>query len=189
LPNQQYSPICKIYADVVYKCCACTSCTIKNNNIHEWLKTPGLHKTKREGKMAETQPSQEEKKTVRIKMKVGNIEFEIECREDQVQAIVEKVLSTVTEHVKKATPSFREAAQPTGRAETCRGILERLWREKFFAEPRSLSEVHEEMTRIGYHYDRTAVAHVLLDLVRDGILTREGKPRRYVYVQKRPPST
>ncbi|HIE18854.1 TPA: hypothetical protein EYP75_03920 [Candidatus Bathyarchaeota archaeon] len=121
-------------------------------------------------------------------MKVGNIEFEIECREDQIQRIVEKVLSTVTEHAKKPIPTVGEITYPTGRAETCRGILERLWREGFFAEPRSLSQVHEEMTRIGYHYDRTAVAHVLLDLVRDGILTREGRPRRYVYVQKRPPT-
>lgn len=138
--------------------------------------------------MAEnTQPPKNEQR-VRIKMKVGNIEFEIECREDQVQRIVEKVLSTVTEHAKKPVPTIGEPAYPTGRAETCRGILERLWREGFFAEPRSLSQVHEEMTRIGYHYDRTAVAHVLLDLVRDGILTREGRPRRYVYVQKRPPT-
>ena len=137
--------------------------------------------------MAEKPPLQEEQK-VRIKMKVGNIEFEIECREDQLQEIVKNVLSTVTEHVKKSALTPVEAAYPAERAETCRGIIERLWREGFFAEPRSLSEVHEEMTRIGYHYDRTAVAHVLLDLVRDGILTREGKPRRYVYIQKRPPT-
>jgi hypothetical protein len=136
--------------------------------------------------MAEKPEDQEGEQTVRIKMKVGNIEFEIECREDQVQRIIQNVLSTVTEHAKSAP--ITETAYPTGRAETCRGIMERLWKEGFFAEPRSLSEVHEEMTRIGYHYDRTAVAHVLLDLVRDGVLTREGKPRRYVYVQKRPPT-
>ncbi len=136
--------------------------------------------------MAE-EPSTKEKQIVRVKMKVGNIEFEIECREDQIQSVVEKVLSTITEHAKKPI-SIAETAYPS-RAETCRGILERLWKEGFFAEPRSLSQVHEEMTRIGYHYDRTAVAHVLLDLVRDGILTREGRPRRYLYVQKRPPST
>jgi len=139
--------------------------------------------------MAEETPPQEENRKVRVKMKVGNIEFEIECREDQLQEIVKNILSTVTEQVKKSALTVAEAAYPTGRAETCRGIIERLWREGFFAEPRSLSEVHEEMTRIGYHYDRTAVAHVLLDLVRDGILTREGKPRRYVYIQKRPPTT
>jgi len=50
-----------------------------------------------------------------------------------------------------------------------------------------LGEVHNEMARLGFHYDRTAVAHALIDLVKDNILTREGKPRRYQYAQKRPP--
>ncbi len=43
------------------------------------------------------------------------------------------------------------------------------------------------MARRGFHYDRTAVAHALIDLVKDGILTCEGKPRRYQYAQKRSP--
>jgi len=47
--------------------------------------------------------------------------------------------------------------------------------------------VHNEMARLGFQYDRTAVAHALIDLVKDNILTREGKPRRYQYAQKRPP--
>ena len=138
-------------------------------------------------KKLENNKRADEETRVHIKMRVGNIEFEIECREDQIQRVVDKVLSTITEYAKKPIPMIREATYQAERAETCRGILERLWREGFFTEPRSLSQVHEEMTRIGYHYDRTAVAHVLLDLVRDGTLTREGRPRRYVYVQKRPP--
>ncbi|OYT49244.1 hypothetical protein B6U79_02225 [Candidatus Bathyarchaeota archaeon ex4484_231] len=132
--------------------------------------------------------SSAKRRPIHIKMKVGNVEFEIECDENQVQETVQKVLSSVTEYASKAVTAPLERTQPPARAETCRGIVERLWREGWFSEPRSLSDVHREMDRIGYHYDRTAVAHVLLDLVRDGILTRDGKPRRYVYVQKRPPS-
>ncbi|MCW4026072.1 MAG: hypothetical protein NWE76_01145 [Candidatus Bathyarchaeota archaeon] len=128
-----------------------------------------------------------EKPPVRITMRVGSIEFEIECREDQVQEMIEKVLSSATEYASKPLAAPLQRAAPAVRAETCRGIIERLWRDDFFSKPRSLGDVHREMTRIGYHYDRTAVAHVLLDLVRDGVLTREGRPRRYVYVQKRPP--
>jgi len=44
------------------------------------------------------------------------------------------------------------------------------------------------MARRGFQYDRTAVAHALIDLVKDGVLNREGIPRRYQYIQKRPPS-
>ena len=126
--------------------------------------------------------------TVHIKMKIGSIEFEIECREDQVQEMVQKILSTVTDYTNRAVVFPVESSPPPTRAETCRDIVERIWKDSWFSEPRSLDDIHREMTRIGYHYDRTAVAHVLLDLVRDGILTREGKARRYVYIQKRPPN-
>jgi len=71
---------------------------------------------------------------------------------------------------------------------TCKGLIKALWKEGWFRTPRALGEVHEEMARRGWHYDRTAVAHALLDLVREGVLTRQGRPRRYRYVQKRPPS-
>jgi len=130
----------------------------------------------------------EEKPQVHIKMRVGNIEFEISCREDQVKDIIDKVLSSITRYTSKQVALPEITTPQPAKAETCRGVIERLWREGWFAVPRSLDDVHKEMTRIGYHYDRTAVAHVLLDLVRDGILTREGKARRYLYAQKRPPT-
>jgi len=132
--------------------------------------------------------SKEEKPPIRLKMKVGSIEFEIECREDQIEEVVEKVLSTVTGYANKQVMVPEGMAQPM-RAETCKGVIQKLWGEAWFATPRTLEEVHKEMMRIGFHYDRTAVAHALLDLVRDGLLTRDGKPRRYRYAQKRPPST
>jgi len=119
-------------------------------------------------------------------MKIGEIEFEIECREDQLQNAVDKILSTVTEKLKETSLiTERSAALP--RAETCKGVIQKLWEEGWFTTSRGLSEVHNEMARLGFHYDRTAVAHALIDLVKDGILTREGKPRRYQYAQKRPP--
>lgn len=141
------------------------------------------YNNKREIEMSE---EPKEKPPVHIKMRVGNIEFEISCREDQVKEVIDKVLSSVSSYTSKGEVA-PEAAAPPAKAETCRGVIERLWREGWFSVPRSLNDVHKEMTRIGYHYDRTAVAHVLLDLVRDGILTREGKAKRYLYAQKRPP--
>ena len=127
----------------------------------------------------------EEKPPIHVKMKVGNVEFEIECREDQLQSAVKKILSTVTEHSIEAV-MISERAAP--RAETCKGVIHRLWRESWFASTRSLGEVHSEMARRGFHYDRTAVAHALIDLVKENVLTRDGRPRRYRYAQKRPPT-
>jgi hypothetical protein len=119
-------------------------------------------------------------------MKIDNIEFEIESQEDQLQSAVDKILSTVTEKLKDIHLSTERHA-PSPRAETCKGVIQKLWEENWFTQHRSLGEVHSEMARRGFHYDRTAVAHALIDLVKDGILTREGKPRRYQYAQKRPP--
>lgn len=126
---------------------------------------------------------------IKVKMKIGEIEFEIEAQPDQIQTAVNQILSTVTEHSKNLTlnqPMQREAPLP--RAETCRGVIQKLWEENWFSEPKGLDEVHSELARRGFHYDRTAVAHALVDLVKDNILTRIGKPRRYQYAQKRPPT-
>jgi hypothetical protein len=130
-------------------------------------------------------PETEQKPPIRVKMKIGELEFEIEAQEDQLQTAIDRILSTVTEKLKDARLS--ERASPPPRAETCKGVIQKLWAENWFNTPRGLDEVHTELARRGFHYDRTAVAHALIDLVKDGILTREGKPRRYQYAQKRPP--
>ena len=128
----------------------------------------------------------EAKPPIHVKMKIGDIEFEIDCQEGQLQAAVDKILSTVTEKLKE-TSLIAERAMPSPRADTCKGLIQKLWEDEWFATSRGLGEVHGEMARRGFHYDRTAVAHALIDLVKDGVLTREGKPRRYQYAQKRPP--
>ncbi|MEM1540323.1 MAG: hypothetical protein QXJ07_02945 [Candidatus Bathyarchaeia archaeon] len=127
-----------------------------------------------------------QKPPIRVKMRVGEIEFEIECQEEQLQAAVDRILSTVAEKLKQVPLALTER-QPPPRAETCKGVIQKLWEEGWFTTPKTLSEVHSEMAKRGFHYDRTAVAHALIDLVKDGILTRDGKPRRYQYAQKRPP--
>ena len=127
-----------------------------------------------------------QKPPIKVKMKIGEIEFEIESQEDQLQTAIDRILSTVTEKMRDTQLTQRAAPPP--RAETCKGVIQKLWQESWFSTPRGLGEVHSEMARKGFHYDRTAVAHALIDLVKDGILNREGKPRRYQYAQKRPPS-
>lgn len=128
----------------------------------------------------------EPKPPIRIKMKIGEVEFEIQCQEEQLQATVDKILSTVTKKL-EGTQLITEKAAPKPRAQTCKGVIRKLWKEGWFTTSRNLGDVHSEMARRGFHYDRTAVAHALLDLVKEGVLTREGKPRRYRYTQKRPP--
>ena len=125
--------------------------------------------------------------SIKVKMKVGNVEFEIEGTVDQANDAVGKFLQTVTEKLKE-TPLMVDQERTAPRAETCKVLIQRLWEDGWFETARGLGQVHSEMARRGFHYDRTAVAHALIDLVKDGVLNREGRPRRYQYVQKRPPS-
>jgi len=134
---------------------------------------------------AQTEPIA--KPPIRVKMKVGNLEFEIECQEDQLEESIRKILLTVKESGQPIT--ITERFTPPTRAETCKVIIQRLWEEGWFSTARGLGEVHSEMARRGFHYDRTAVAHALIDMVKDGVLNREGRARRYQYIQKRPPSS
>ncbi|MGQ9719058.1 MAG: hypothetical protein ACUVWK_04375 [Nitrososphaerales archaeon] len=119
---------------------------------------------------------------VRVRLKKGNWEVEIECEESKVKETIESVLSGLS-----AVPEVTsETSKPRG-ALTCRGLIENLWTEGWFSTPKSLGDVHDELARRGYHYDRTAVSHSLAELVRENILTRIGTQRSYRYVQKKPP--
>jgi hypothetical protein len=152
-------------------------------------------------------PSEE----VKIKLKHGEWEVEITCLESRVKQVVENVLSSLDtakivgpavqgqfDELRREIDSLKSRPVQEFRADdqkaatkggmTCRGLLEGLWLEGYFGSERSLGEVHEELSRKGYNYDRTAVSHSLTDMVRENILTRIGTMRNYRYIQKRPPS-
>ncbi len=109
--------------------------------------------------------------------------------EDDLKEIIKKIIkeeinsSNIQPNNIKANSSERKSHK------TCRNLIEELWTEKWLDQERSLGEVHEELARKGYHYDRTAVSHTLTDLVRENILTRVGTIRNYRYIQKRPPQS
>ena len=126
--------------------------------------------------------NEEEIKDIR---KRGQWVVEITCTEDKIRQAVESVLAGLAPSAQEE-PSFTKNISKT-RSTTCRTLLLDLWNEGWFSTVRDLSAVDDELSRRGYHYDRTAVSHSLADLLREGILTREGMARSYLYVQKRPP--
>jgi len=134
-----------------------------------------------------------ENSKVRVKISVGDIIFEIECSVDELRGVVDRILAAVSESginevALSNTVERRRSVGISSHGVTCKGVISELWGEGWFQLGRTLGEVHGEMGRRGFHYDRTAVAHALVDLVREGVLTREGRPRRYRYLQKRPSS-
>ena len=154
---------------------------------------------------------------VKIRLKHGEWEVEVVCIESRVKQVVESVLSSLdtakimgpevqsqldalrreidflkTRPIAELVQEGQQQQQQkvtTKSGITCRGLLENLWFEGFFVSERSLGEVHEELSRRGYNYDRTAVSHSLTDMVRENILTRIGTMRNYRYIQKRPPNS
>ena len=128
-------------------------------------------------------------KLITVKLKKAGWEVEITCTEAQLKQAIESVLSTLDASQLAATPTQGLTKQAEGLAgnKTCRGLIIEQWQEGWFSEARSLSQVHEEIARRGYHYDRTAVSHALTDLVRENTLPRQGNMRNYTYIQKKPP--
>ncbi|HEY7735093.1 MAG TPA: hypothetical protein VIB07_09900 [Nitrososphaera sp.] len=148
---------------------------------------------------------------VKIKLKHGDWEVEITCTESKIKQVVENVLTSLDmsklvspiiqaelESLKREIDALKSTATGSQISKdsdvqrtvkggmTCRGLLNALWQEDYFANERALGEVHEELGRRGYNYDRTAVSHSLADMVRENILTRTGTMRNFRYIQKRP---
>lgn len=129
-----------------------------------------------------------EPNVVRVRLKRGAWEIEISCPEDKVKNVVESVLSGM-DIAAEIPITVLERKQQTRGSATCKGLIEMLWTEGWFTSEKNLAEVHEELSRRGYNYDRTAVSHSLTDMVREGVLTRTGSMRAYRYVQKKPPDS
>tara|TARA_Y100000590_G_scaffold287345_1_gene323498 strand:+ start:3302 stop:3718 length:417 start_codon:yes stop_codon:yes gene_type:complete len=130
---------------------------------------------------------------ITVKLKHGNWEVEITCPENQVKQTVENVIGGIDTNVQLKSPNTdlktTTSSKPKKSTEhvICRDLIELLWQENWFNGEKNLSEVDEELSRRGYHYDKTSISHSLKDLVRENILTRNGSMRNYRYVQKRPP--
>jgi hypothetical protein len=122
---------------------------------------------------------------VRVKLRRGDVEIEVESPVERVSEVVAKIMEGLsgTARGEEVGPT---QARGIGGA-TCRGLIESLWSEGWFSAQRGLAEVAAELSRRGYNYNSTAISHALTDLVRAGVLARAGTPRTYRYVQKRPP--
>jgi DNA-binding HxlR family transcriptional regulator len=89
-----------------------------------------------------------------------------------------KTLEHCWRHVKAMEDHLRKTGLGGG---TCRTALLKLIEQGFFETPRPLAEIREQLP----DFDKTAVNHALLELVKDGVLTRIGSPRYYKYLSSR----
>jgi hypothetical protein len=106
----------------------------------------------------------------------------------QVDTMTEQIHSNLSIQKQMTNPVTLQTKLAQRGGITCRGLLQSLWYEGYFGIEKPLGEVHEELSRRGFNYDRTAVSHSLTDMVRENILTRKGTMRNYQYIQRKPPS-
>ncbi len=125
---------------------------------------------------------------VKIRVSYGNYSVEFEGRKEDALAFIQEFIKIVRETGATPAPAVERPKEEIAKPRTCKQLILSLLREGWMDDGKKLGEVHEELVRRGYRFDRTAVAHALLDLVREGILAREGRPRNYVYYPKKPTS-
>jgi hypothetical protein len=112
---------------------------------------------------------------------------EIEKLKEEIRFLKTKIESAVDNYsIHQRKSNNLTIKDLTKNGNTCRSLIEKLFYEKYFENERLLGEVHDELSKTGYNYDRTAVSHSLTDMVREGILTRIGTSRNYRYIQKKP---
>lgn len=133
------------------------------------------------------------KVTVTVRLKLGKWEVEISCPQDQVRQVVQNVVDGLGKNLEpESAGMIASEREPRSKGHAkdshviCRDLIEDLWQESWFGKERNLSDVHLELSRKGYHYNKTSISHSLADLVRENVLTRMGSMRNYRYIQKRP---
>ncbi len=118
---------------------------------------------------------------IKVKVKVGDIEVEVSGPPDKITDVVSEIVGKIkTSSIDKGETLTKKSGK------TCKEVIEDLWREGWFREKRRLSDVYNELASRGYHFDKSAISHALSTLVKEGVLTRMGRERKYMYVQKIP---
>ncbi|MCX8202111.1 MAG: hypothetical protein N3H84_08450, partial [Candidatus Caldarchaeum sp.] len=102
--------------------------------------------------------------TAKVKINIGSITVEIEAPIDKIEEAVKNTIAAI----KTAEPQ-QTSKQPAVQRKpvTCKRAVLELVEDGWMNNGRTLSEVVSELERRGFSYDTTAVAHVLLDLVRE----------------------
>lgn len=120
-----------------------------------------------------------EENNVKVRMKVGDMELEIEGPPEKITQVISQIMGNVGVSAEK-----KDMGKVPGKS--CKEIIEDLWREGWFSQERKLADVYRELASRGYNFDKSAISHALSSLTKEGVLRRVGRERRYRYIQKYP---
>ena len=111
------------------------------------------------------------------KLQIGQWEVELRAPRSKLAETIQKVLSQMPESL--AHPHLSSATSK--RKNTLRDGLANLLAQGWFREERSLNEVEDIIRDRGYFPAAGSVSHGLMDMVREGRLSRLGYPKRFRY--------
>jgi hypothetical protein len=122
---------------------------------------------------------------LRFKIKSGDFEVELEGDRNYVKSTFEKLLEELTPRTKPIniqTPITISEEKIEELPSTITGRIEYLIRNGFFDQPRKLSDIVQELARLGFPYDVKTVDNALRIHLRRGRIRRLGVRGHYEYV-------
>jgi hypothetical protein len=126
-----------------------------------------------------------ESRTLRFKIRSGDFEVELEGDSNYVKPTFERLLEELKSKTKSTivqTPTIIPEETIEGLPSTITGRIEHLVKSGLFDQPRRLSDIVQELARLGFPYDVKTVDNALRILLRRGIIRRLGVRGHYEYV-------
>lgn len=122
---------------------------------------------------------------------VGTLTKKVAKQEEELQVFYEfqAVFRKMNIFPEREKVIEHPAGRPLTKAipKTCKGLVQTLWSEGWFREPKRLGDVSEEIRRRGFNYNAPTISATLIRFVRKGVLTRDGRPGKFRYAQRTPP--
>lgn len=121
----------------------------------------------------------------KIKLPDGTT-IDIQGKEKDVRAIL-LALKTTTPLVPATSPKLETVSHPsatmkTGSGNTVRSRIEAIKGRGFFSQGRSISDIRDELKKMGHTYPITHLSGPLLRMVQLGVLRRLEGPKGWHYV-------
>ena len=117
--------------------------------------------------------SKELNPSVQIKLRIGELQVELEAPKSEIAKMVSQVIAQIPKDAAYGPVSVKR--QPL------KASLRKLVEQGYLKESRRLPEIIEELRKLGYVYGSGSVSHELANMSREGLLIREGSLRHFSY--------
>jgi len=103
---------------------------------------------------------------------------------------IAKLKKTLSEHEKRISSLEKKIGKNTVKkikssgTTSVLGLIMELKDEGFFSKPKQFSDIQDELSRKGFHYNKTSLSKPILTATRKKIIGRIGTKRHWKYVSR-----